>query len=262
MIERVAGKIKAAPRPWIARKAISVSAFGAREAAPAAPPKMTTPMLNQRRRPKRSPTVPPTSKSPANIRIYAFTTHWRVEVEAPRSREMAGRAVLTTAESRNTIKAPRHITASTHPRLEFGLALSTVPASTIGGPSAGRTCCPVLIVKPPGRSSVGSRQRRVVEPARYVGCISRSCWPLTATKVSHHLSLVRAAIPCADQPDTHMDIGDSLELKIRALAVHRSQTSGRTESEVAEFVKERAAGDGAVQDYDYAEAFRNLTFRT
>ncbi len=66
----------------------------------------------------------------------------------------------------------------------------------------------------------------------------------------------------AEQPDTHMDIGDSLELKIRALTVHHSQMSGRTQSEVAEFVRERAAGEGAGQDYDYAEAFRKLTFRT
>ncbi len=66
----------------------------------------------------------------------------------------------------------------------------------------------------------------------------------------------------AEQPDTHMDIGDSLEVKIRALAVHRSQMSGRSQAEVAEFVKERATGDGAGQDYDYAEAFRKLTFRT
>ena len=66
----------------------------------------------------------------------------------------------------------------------------------------------------------------------------------------------------AEQPDTHMDIGDFLEVKIRALAVHRSQMSGRSESEVAEFVRDQAAGNGAGQDYDYAEAFRKLTFRT
>ena len=65
-----------------------------------------------------------------------------------------------------------------------------------------------------------------------------------------------------EQPDTHMDIGDFLELKIQALAVHRSHMSARSESEVANFVKERATGDGAGQDYDYAEAFRKLTFRT
>ena len=69
MIERVAGNIKAAARPWTARKAMSVSAFGAREAKPAAPPKMTVPIPNQRLRPKRSPTVPPTNRSPASIKM-------------------------------------------------------------------------------------------------------------------------------------------------------------------------------------------------
>ena len=66
----------------------------------------------------------------------------------------------------------------------------------------------------------------------------------------------------AEQPDTHMDIGDSIEVKIRALAVHRSQMSGRSDSEVAEFVRERATKAGTEPGYDYAEAFRKLTFRT
>ena len=65
-----------------------------------------------------------------------------------------------------------------------------------------------------------------------------------------------------EQPDTHVDIGDTLELKIRALAVHGSQMSGRSQAEVEEFVREQAAVDGSDQDYAYAEAFRNLTFRT
>ena len=66
----------------------------------------------------------------------------------------------------------------------------------------------------------------------------------------------------SEQPDTHMDIGETLEVKIRAVAVHQSQMSGRSHSEVAEFVKAQATGEGAGQDYDYAEAFRKLTFRT
>ena len=66
----------------------------------------------------------------------------------------------------------------------------------------------------------------------------------------------------AEEPDTHMDIGDTLEVKIRAVAVYHSQMSGRSQAEVEQFVRERAASDGAGQDYDYAEAFRKLTFRT
>ncbi|PKB80790.1 MAG: hypothetical protein BZY88_08060 [SAR202 cluster bacterium Io17-Chloro-G9] len=66
----------------------------------------------------------------------------------------------------------------------------------------------------------------------------------------------------AEQPDTHMDIGDFIALKIQALSVHHSQMSGRSRSEIEEFVRERAAGESAGQDFDYAEAFRKLTFRT
>ena len=65
-----------------------------------------------------------------------------------------------------------------------------------------------------------------------------------------------------EQPDTHVDIGDTLELKIRALVVHGSQMAGRSQAEVEELVREQAAGDGSDQDYAYAESFRNLTFRT
>ena len=66
----------------------------------------------------------------------------------------------------------------------------------------------------------------------------------------------------AEQPDTHVDIGDTLELKIRALAAHGSQMSGRSQAEVEAFVREQAAGEGSDQDYVYAEAFRHLNFRT
>ena len=66
----------------------------------------------------------------------------------------------------------------------------------------------------------------------------------------------------AEQPDTHVDIGDTLELKIRALAAHASQMSGRSQAEVEDFVREQAASEGSDQDYVYAEAFRHLNFRT
>ena len=65
-----------------------------------------------------------------------------------------------------------------------------------------------------------------------------------------------------EQANTHMNIGETLELKIQSVMVHRSQMWGRSEAEVAEFVKERATSAGVEQDWDYAEAFRKLTFRT
>ena len=63
-------------------------------------------------------------------------------------------------------------------------------------------------------------------------------------------------------PDTHIDIGESIPVKVRALMVHQSQMRDRTENEIEELVKDWAAGAGADQDFLYAEAFRKVTFRT
>ena len=66
----------------------------------------------------------------------------------------------------------------------------------------------------------------------------------------------------AEQPDTHIDIGDSIDAKIKAVLAHQSQMRSRPEDEIDQFVKEWAANAGAEQDYGYAEAFRKVTFRT
>ena len=66
----------------------------------------------------------------------------------------------------------------------------------------------------------------------------------------------------AEQPDTHIDIGDSIDAKVKAVLAHRSQMRSRPEDEIDQFVKEWAADAGAEQDYCYAEAFRKVTFRT
>lgn len=66
----------------------------------------------------------------------------------------------------------------------------------------------------------------------------------------------------AEQPDTHIDISDSISVKVRAVLAHKSQMKSRTESQVEEFVKEWATNAGADQEFGYAEAFRKVTFRT
>jgi len=66
----------------------------------------------------------------------------------------------------------------------------------------------------------------------------------------------------AEQPDTHIDISNSIGAKVKAVLAHQSQMRTRTEAEVEEFVKEWAANAGVDQDYKYAEAFRKVTFRT
>lgn len=63
-------------------------------------------------------------------------------------------------------------------------------------------------------------------------------------------------------PDTYVDIGESLDAKVRAVRAHRSQMDSRTETGVEEWVRRRAADAAAGQEYSYAEAFRKVSFST
>jgi hypothetical protein len=67
MIERVAGLINAAPTPWTMRAPIGIPASGARAQASEEPPKITSPITSMRRRPSRSPSLPPVSRREANV---------------------------------------------------------------------------------------------------------------------------------------------------------------------------------------------------
>jgi len=66
-----------------------------------------------------------------------------------------------------------------------------------------------------------------------------------------------------EEPDVAIDISETLEIKLNALASHASQLS-MPRDDMEEFVKrwasraaERAEGTG----YQYAETFRRITFR-
>ena len=66
----------------------------------------------------------------------------------------------------------------------------------------------------------------------------------------------------AEAADTVIDIAGTIDTKMRAVRVHRSQLNGRTETELEEFVKanaREAAGDSGDR---FAEAFRKQSFRT
>jgi LmbE family N-acetylglucosaminyl deacetylase len=65
-----------------------------------------------------------------------------------------------------------------------------------------------------------------------------------------------------EQPNTYVDITDTIELKTRALLAHRSQVDGRLEQDITQFIQERAREAAAGQGYAYGEAFRRVTFRT
>ena len=68
-IESVAGIISAAPMPWTAREAISISELTARPAVAEVRAKITTPSRNIDRRPKMSPRRPPVAISTAKVSV-------------------------------------------------------------------------------------------------------------------------------------------------------------------------------------------------
>ena len=63
-----------------------------------------------------------------------------------------------------------------------------------------------------------------------------------------------------EDPDTFVDITDTIGLKIDALKKHVSQVSGG-DRDVADFVKARAQTIGHRAEVPYAEAFRRIQFR-
>jgi hypothetical protein len=119
-MDRVDGMMKAPPTPISARAAISDSADPAiaDQAEPA--PKISRPMFSARLRPKRSPSAPAVSSSPANTSMYASTIHCSSEAEAPRSRSSVGRATLRIVLSIPITSRDRHRTPSVHHRRGSG----------------------------------------------------------------------------------------------------------------------------------------------
>lgn len=60
----------------------------------------------------------------------------------------------------------------------------------------------------------------------------------------------------AEEPDTFVDISDTLAIKLKALAAHASQMG----PEVDERVTERAREAGARAGYAFAEGFKSFRF--
>lgn len=65
-----------------------------------------------------------------------------------------------------------------------------------------------------------------------------------------------------EQPDTFVDIGDTLETKLAAVQAHRSQVADHPVRDVIDEVMQRATAAGGQAGCQYAEAFRKVTFRT
>jgi len=69
MIESAAGEMMAAPRPWTARAAISCASLPDRPPASEARPNRINPLMNIRRRPRRSASRPPSSRKPPKVSV-------------------------------------------------------------------------------------------------------------------------------------------------------------------------------------------------
>src|SRR4051812_6624583 len=103
MTERVAGATTAPPTPWRARAPISIPWLVDKPPISEAPPKSSSPATKTRRWPSRSAARPPSRRKPANVSVYAFTTHWRSVAEKPRSLRIDGSATFTIETSRMTM---------------------------------------------------------------------------------------------------------------------------------------------------------------
>ena len=64
-----------------------------------------------------------------------------------------------------------------------------------------------------------------------------------------------------ENADTTIDITESMDAKIKAVAAHKSQMDGRSLKEIEEFVRERAQVSEGGSGKEYVEAFRKVTFR-
>ena len=95
-IVSVSGVTIAAPTPWSARAATSISMPVESAARTEAAVKIDIPITNMRLRPKRSPSAAPVRRRTANVSVYAFTVHSRPEIDASSSSWITGRAVTTT----------------------------------------------------------------------------------------------------------------------------------------------------------------------
>jgi hypothetical protein len=101
---RLSGRTIAPPRPCTVRAAISSEAFGASAQTAEATVNRARPMLKIRRRPKRSPAAAAVIMPAAKAMLYAVSVHCSDARPTCRSRCMRGIAVMTTTESRTTMK--------------------------------------------------------------------------------------------------------------------------------------------------------------
>src|SRR4051794_14304989 len=102
-----AGMKSAAPVPWSTRAAMSQAMSGAATHIADATVKTTSPAVNSRRAPRRSPRPPARSRKLANGNVYPSTTQERPAASVCRVARMLGRATLPAVTSSSAIPRPK-----------------------------------------------------------------------------------------------------------------------------------------------------------
>ena len=110
-MDSVPGSLAAAPRPMMARPAMSVWTFGASADRTEPAQNTPTPVSMTFFRPSSSPIMPQASMRLAKVKAYAPTTHCRSETFAFRLNCMSPSATLTTVLSRKVRKSSVHSVA-------------------------------------------------------------------------------------------------------------------------------------------------------
>ena len=128
-------------------------------------PKMTSPIMKIRRRPKRSPSRPPSSSRLPKARAYPVTTHRRLAVAMSRSFWMKGRAMFTMVPSSTTISWATEMSTSAQPRCRFWWLVGSATSVGALAVSVMRSCLSVGqgLVRRPGRAVAHGRQDHVVD---------------------------------------------------------------------------------------------------
>ena len=106
--------------PWMTRAPSSHAWPVANPPSSEASVNSKMPAMKTRRRPSRSPDLPPSSSNPPKASAYALTTHSRLVPEKPSAVWMCGRATLTIVASSTTMSCAAAMTASARPSRRVG----------------------------------------------------------------------------------------------------------------------------------------------
>ncbi len=114
MIDSESGPMSAPPTPCTTRPVMSWASVCASAHAAELAVKIASPTRNRRRRPNRSPSLPPSRVSEASASEKALTVHSRLWSDAFRVRWIDGSATVTTVMSSMTMNSAKTIAPRIH----------------------------------------------------------------------------------------------------------------------------------------------------